>query len=115
VRIKLLQRPPVSSIDGLDLARFEAGGEYEVGSALGSLLLAEGWAEPVALDEPPPPAAFSETNPFDRRSGDPELPDNLIREHYPPYADEAGAMADDFERRLTRVRDAQHSDRKRTR
>ena len=115
LRIKLLQRPPANSIDGLDLARFEPGHEYEVGSSVGSLLLAEGWAEPVALDEPPPPAAFSETSPFDRRSGDGELPYNLIREHYPPYADEAGAMADDFERRLTRVRDAQNPDGKRTR
>lgn len=115
MRIKLLQRPPVASIDGLDLARFEPGLEYEVGSALGSLLLAEGWAEPAVLEEPPPPAAFSETNPFEHRTGDPELPSNVIREHYPPYADEAAAMAEDFARRVTRVRDAQNPDRKRTR
>ena len=116
MRIKLLQRPPVNSIDGLDLGRFERGHEYEVGSALGSLLLAEGWAEPVAPDRPGQPAAFSESNPFDRRStGDADTPFNLIREHYPPYADEAGQMADDFERRLTRVRDAQNPTGKRTR
>jgi hypothetical protein len=107
VRIKLLQRPPITSIDGLDLARFELGREYEVGSSLGALLLAEGWAEPVALDEPRPPAAFSEKDPFDRPPSDPDQPYNLIREHYPPYADEAGAVADDFERRLSGVRDAQ--------
>ena len=41
LRIKILQKPPTSSIEGIRLDRFEPGFLYEVGNTLGALLLAE--------------------------------------------------------------------------
>jgi len=40
--------------EGFDLreSAFDAGGCYDVGTTLGALLLAEGWAEPVADERP---------------------------------------------------------------
>src|SRR5262245_14935140 len=67
MRIRIVQRPPADSIDGIRLDRFESGYQYEVGNSLGALMLAEGWAEPVQLDEPALPVPFSETDPFDTR------------------------------------------------
>jgi hypothetical protein len=49
--IRIRQHPPVTNIDGLDVRFLEAGNVYEVGSVLGSVLLAEGWAEPVPFEE----------------------------------------------------------------
>lgn len=43
-----IRRQPVGSIDGVRLDRFRVGVVYEVGTQLGSVFLAEGWAEPVA-------------------------------------------------------------------
>jgi len=50
VRIRIIQRPTVLSIDGIRLDRFDLGGLYEVGTSLGSVLLAEGWAAPATPD-----------------------------------------------------------------
>jgi hypothetical protein len=47
MRIRILRRPSVASVDGLPLDRFQKGCLYDVGTTLGILLLAEGWAEPV--------------------------------------------------------------------
>ena len=51
IRIRVIQKPPVPSIDGLRLDLFEPGVEYEVGNLLGALLLAERWAEPATFEE----------------------------------------------------------------
>ena len=51
VRLKITRRL-TGSIDGLQLSHFQVGDVYDVGTALGSYLLALGAAEPV-LAEPP--------------------------------------------------------------
>lgn len=50
MRIRIT-RAPHGLVDGIDLNRFVRGLTYDVGTALGSLLLAEGWAEPVEESE----------------------------------------------------------------
>ena len=49
MRIRIIQRPTVLSY-GIRLDRFDPGGLYEVGTNLGSVLRAEGWAAPVTSD-----------------------------------------------------------------
>jgi hypothetical protein len=49
VRLRITQRLH-GSIDGMQLDRFQLGLVYDVGPVLGSLLLAEQWAEPVDDD-----------------------------------------------------------------
>jgi len=51
MRIRIT-RPLSGSIDGIQLDRFIAGFVYDVGTALGSYLLSERWAEPVLDDTP---------------------------------------------------------------
>jgi hypothetical protein len=46
VRVRITQRLH-GSIDGMQLDRFQRGHVYDVGSMLGAVLLAEGWAEPA--------------------------------------------------------------------
>jgi hypothetical protein len=46
MRIRIVQKPGSTSIDGVRLQDFEPGQSYEIGSTLGALLLAEGWAVP---------------------------------------------------------------------
>jgi hypothetical protein len=48
MRIRIVRNLPIRDVDGIALDAFEVGMEYDVGSRMGSLLLAEGWAEPVA-------------------------------------------------------------------
>ena len=99
MRIRIIQRPGTASIDGIRLDRFEPGYQYEVGTALGALLLAEGWAKPVAIEEPGLVVPLSETDPFaSTRHSNAAAPANLIREHYPPYLDERSPVAADMER-----------------
>jgi len=52
MRVRVIRRPTVASVDGLELNRFEPGNTYEVGTALGCLMLSEGWAEPVTGERP---------------------------------------------------------------
>jgi hypothetical protein len=52
MRITIVRQPPTDGIDGIRTDRFEVGGEYEVGSMLAALFLAEGWAAPVAGEAP---------------------------------------------------------------
>ena len=59
MRIKIVRTPPITSIDGIRLDYFAVGREYDVGNSIASLFLAEGWAEPVPLDSPPPIEPFS--------------------------------------------------------
>jgi hypothetical protein len=70
MRIQIIQRPTIASIDGLELDRFEPGCLYEVGITLGMLLLAEGWARPIA----------NESKPGRSTDVDPCPPPNLIIE-----------------------------------
>lgn len=99
MRIRIVQRPPETSIDGIRLDRFEPGRQYEVGNTLGALFLAEGWATPVELDEPPLPVPFSESDPFDPRrlyqppDAKPD-PANLVRDTYPPKRDRTDRAAE---------------------
>jgi hypothetical protein len=99
MRIRIVQTPERSTVDGIDLQHFIPGREYVVGSSLGALFLAEGWAEPVDDGQPAALVPFSDDDPFMTRtlvSGD--GPPNLKRETYPPYADDI-ALAADLERR----------------
>jgi hypothetical protein len=96
MRIKIIRTPAQRHVDGIDLQRFQPGVQYEVGNTIGALFLAEGWAEPVASDEPAVLIPLSE---FD---ADRPGPPNLIREMYPPYYDGPFAFATD--RRLQRRR-----------
>jgi hypothetical protein len=52
MRIRVIQKPLAASVDGIRLDLFEVGSQYDVGTTLGTLALAEGWAEPVANDKP---------------------------------------------------------------
>jgi hypothetical protein len=88
MRIRILQRPLQSSIDGIRLDHFEPGRVYEVGSSVGSILLAEQWAEPAPLVETPPVIRISKRKPPERQTrADPANPPNLIREIHPPSLD----------------------------
>ena len=94
MRIRIIQRPNAASIDGVRLDRFEPGQCYDVGNALGSLLLAEGWAEPMPLDEAVP--VTSKAAPVvPPRPPASDSPPNLIRERSSPMMD-ALTKAGDF-------------------
>lgn len=67
MNVGIVRRPPVTEIDDVRLDGFQVGLEYEVGNSIGALLLAEGWAEPVALDAPNPIVPFSDNDPYDSR------------------------------------------------
>jgi hypothetical protein len=97
VRIKVLQKPPIASIDGIRLDRFEAGCLYDVGNTLGALLLAERWASPVADDEPALLVPLSEAAAFADCVSE-LVPANLVREVVPPYFDHL-ASGGNLERR----------------
>jgi hypothetical protein len=83
MRIKIIRKPAEGTVDGIDLQRFAPGFQYEVGSIVGGLLLAEGWAALVTSDEPAMLIPMVELHP----DGVPENPPNLVREIYPPYFD----------------------------
>jgi hypothetical protein len=58
--------------------------ECDLGSTLASVLLAEGWAEPVPLDAPPLPIPFGPDDPFSMPVIDRNSPPKLIKEPHPP-------------------------------
>ena len=99
MRIRIIHPPTTESIDGIRLDRFEVGESYEVGTSLGSVLLAEGWAVPVPADDP---LRQIPANDDDRA----HLPPNLIvetRRAFPDYQSEAADRAPRT-RRTTRRR-----------
>ena len=103
LRIRVLQTPPLSDVDGIRLDRFRPGRQYVLGNSLGALFLAEGWAEPVEDDEPAP--AIPPTKYFDEKHPDgPRIP-NLIHDIYPPYYNGSLAQAADRQRpkRVARI------------
>lgn len=87
MRIRIVQFPTISDVDGVELDGFTVGGEYEVGNSVGALLLAEGWAVPVALDAPKAPEAFGADDPFGTTTIDRSDPPNLVKEQHPPFLD----------------------------
>jgi len=89
IRVQIARKPIVPSIDGVQLDGLEVGRVYDLGTGIAAVLLAEGWAVPVPLDEAIPPVPFSEKDPCSAvpfREAD--APPNLTREHYPPYLDQ---------------------------
>jgi hypothetical protein len=94
MRIRVIRKPTESCIDGVQLDRFEVGVEYDVGSTIGALFLAEGWGEPVTPDEPSVLIPFREF--WAEHRGDPP---NLVREIFPPYYDTAPVAALDRRRK----------------
>src|SRR5689334_18789570 len=107
MRIRIVQRPTVRSIDGIRLDRYEVGRSYDVGNSVASLLLAEQWAEPVPLDElvDAPELIIERLQLQTRRRHSNEDPTNLIRERQSPYLDTRQvAAAADRQRRSRRRR-----------
>jgi hypothetical protein len=43
MRILVIRQPAIPEVDGLDLRRFKVGHQYEVGSRVGSYMVAERW------------------------------------------------------------------------
>ena len=88
MRIRVIRSPPIESIEGIQLDCFHVGEQYQVGNTIGALFLAEGWAEPVPLDEPAPAVPFGEGDQYDSRVLYPDpSPPNLIRVNNPPSLD----------------------------
>jgi hypothetical protein len=79
MRIRIVQKPTQTCIDGVQLDRFAVGVQYEVGTALGAVFLAEEWAELVL---PPEPTMAIPLIEFDASN-----PPNLVHELQPPYYD----------------------------
>ena len=77
----MMRKPDVSSIDGLRVDLYQIGVEYDVGNSLAAVMLAEGWAVPVPLEQPP------------------AAPPNLTREYYPPSFKDFLTAADSEPRR----------------
>jgi hypothetical protein len=98
MRIRIIQPPAQQSIDGIRLDQFVPGLQYEVGHVIGSLMLAEGWAEPVPADDPADVIPLSEL-----AGAGLQNPRNLIREIFPSYYDTPAALAAD-RRRTPRTR-----------
>jgi hypothetical protein len=99
MRVQIVHKPTVSSIDGVRVDYFEVGLQYELGNSLAAVMLAEGWAFPVALDEVVP-TMFTDADPFTEPPyRDRDSPPNLSREHYPPYLDSVTGIAAERERR----------------
>ena len=92
LRIRVLQTPPLSDVDGIRLERFRPGRQYVLGNSLGALFLAEGWAEPVEDNEPTP--AVPPTKYLDEQHADELRLPNLIRDIYPPYYSALAQAAD---------------------
>jgi hypothetical protein len=72
VRLKITRRLP-GSIDGLQLAHFEPGETYDVGTSMGSYLLAVGAAEPI-IDEAPARIIPMRTNSTSKKSSHRQAP-----------------------------------------
>lgn len=96
IRIRIIQNPNISDVDGIALDGYRVGNEYECGNSLAALFMAEGWAEPVELDAPGPPEPFSADDPFGTSTLDRNSPPNLVKEQVPPFLERD--LAHDFVR-----------------
>jgi hypothetical protein len=97
LRIRIVRKPAIASLDGIRFSDFEVGGEYVVGTVTGEVLLAEGWGVPI--DEPAPTAPPYEPVYVIRREIDPQSPPNLLRDKWPPPFEERFAIAAERKRR----------------
>ena len=86
MRIRIVHQPSLPDVDGVDLTQFHVGREYDLGISLASVLLAEGWAEPIPLDAPPPPTPFGPEDPFTMRVIGRRQPPALVRDEFQPPA-----------------------------
>lgn len=102
MRIRIVQKPLLAEIDGLDLQHFQVGSEYDLGNTLASVMLAEGWAEPVPLDAPPIPIPFGPDDPFSMPVIDRNNPPNLVKEQHSPFFDREIAADIKWSRRKRR-------------
>jgi hypothetical protein len=84
MRIEVIRKPTLAEVDGIALDVFEPGLQYEVGTSLGALFLAEGWGQPVASDEP------AVVIPISKLAGD--FPTNAIRDRCPGLNRPANAL-----------------------
>src|SRR5262245_47818742 len=84
MRIRVIRKPPVRCVDGLQIDTFLIGQQYEVGPTTAALFLVEGWAEPAPPNSPAEILPFSDADPFLTRVIEVN-PKNLIREMTPPY------------------------------
>jgi hypothetical protein len=55
MRIRIVRAPTMDSVDGIHLDGYQVGSDYDVGTVLASLFIAEGWAVPT--DEATVPAS----------------------------------------------------------
>jgi hypothetical protein len=95
MRIRMLRRPRETCIDGVRLDHYQPGMQYELGSSLAALFVAEGWGEPLLFDESPrTPPALKRTSAHQAS--------NLMCEKYPPYVDSLD-VAQDSSRRKRRT------------
>ena len=69
MRIKIIVQPTQASIDGVQLSQFEVGAVYAVPAELATVLIVEGWAEPVDENVEPklPAIRFNLIGPNERR------------------------------------------------
>ena len=90
MRITVIHKPTMACIDGIRLDVFEVGHYYDVGSLLGAVMLAEGWAAPAA-------DVARRRGRRNVTAGDDKSlhPSNLIRERYPPVSDSPATAARD--------------------
>jgi len=102
MRIRMLRRPRETCIDGVRLDRYEPGLEYEVGSSLGALFCAEGWAEPLEPLETAPPWAIKPG----RESVTGTARPGGFRERYSKSADAIGTAHDTPRRKRARPSNA---------
>jgi len=54
MRLRIIRQPPAGDIADLLTDDLHVGGIYELSTLVGSLFLAEGWAEPVSVTNEPP-------------------------------------------------------------
>jgi hypothetical protein len=102
MRIRIVHQPPVAGIDGIRLDCFQVGHEYDVGSHLGALLLAEGWAEPVD-GRPGTITPFTPGDPFDSRVLYEDMPRNLVKERDSPFVERTLAAHANRRRKTDRM------------
>lgn len=110
LKVEIVKRPGMPSIDGIRLDYFEPGRSYEVGNLVGAYLLAEGFAKP-STDEPlATPAGVLVTRPARRtnRASKAVVPSNLVREASSSRLWEHLGLAADFERRRFDRRSKRH-------
>ena len=55
MRIRIIQPPTLSHIDGIRVDCYRAGYIYDVAQSVGEIFLAEDWAEPAPLAKLTPP------------------------------------------------------------